>query len=62
VLVPRGGEEAARQVLGTRAHAPSPAPGSRNPAPPWVRALAVVLAVFVIALVAWGVIAAILSG
>jgi hypothetical protein len=61
VLVPRGGEEAARQVLGTRAHAPSAEPASRNPAPPWVRALAVVLAVLLIALVAWGVIAAILG-
>jgi len=61
VLVPRGGEEAARQVLGTRAHVPSSTPPARNPAPPWVRALAVVLAVLLIALVAWGVIAAVLS-
>jgi len=53
VLVPRGGEEAARDVLGTRA-------GLRG-APPWVRALAVVLAVLLIALVAWGVIAAVLG-
>jgi hypothetical protein len=61
VLVPRGGEEAARQVLGTRAHVPSSTPPARNPAPPWVRALAVVLAVLLIALVAWGVIAAVLG-
>jgi len=54
ILVPRGGEAAARDVLGT----PRP-PAQRAPARPWVRAMAVVLAVLVIGLVATGVIAAI---
>jgi hypothetical protein len=60
VLVPRGGEHAARDVLGRQATASGP-PASRSPAPPWVRALALCLAVLVIALVASGVIAAILG-
>ena len=58
ILVPRGGEQAARDVLGTR----SPVAGPRTPARPWVRALAVALAVLVIALVAAGVVAAVVSG
>jgi len=61
ILVPRGGEETARLVLGTQAGRPAPA-RPRRPARPWVRALAFVLAALVIALVATGVIAAILSG
>ena len=56
VLVPRGGEETARAVLGTLQPL-----RPRRPAPRWVRALALVLATLVIALVATGVIAAILS-
>ena len=59
ILVPRGGEGAARDLLGTEAPAPSAA---RAPARPWVRALAVVLAVLVVALVATGVIAAVVGG
>ena len=39
VLVPRGGEAAARELLGTRA---PPAAASREPAPLWVRTLALV--------------------
>jgi hypothetical protein len=61
VLVPRGGEEAARDVLGTHAHVPPAVPQGRNPAPAWVRSLAVVLAVLLLALVAWGVLAAIFA-
>jgi hypothetical protein len=56
VLVPRGGEEAAREVLGTR---PPFAP-ERTPSPVWVRTLALVLAVLVVALVLAGVLSAIL--
>jgi len=59
ILVPRGGEAAARDVLGTRP-APTP-PADRTPARPWVRVLALVLAALVIALVATGVITAILG-
>jgi hypothetical protein len=56
VLVPRGGEQAARELLGTR-----PAPQlARTPAPAWVRALALALAALVVALVAAGVVTAIL--
>jgi hypothetical protein len=61
ILVPRGGEEAARAVLGTQAGVAAP-PRPRRPARRWVRALALVLAALVIGLVATGVIAAILSG
>jgi hypothetical protein len=56
VLVPRGGEAAARELLGTR---PPPLP-ARTPAPAWVRGLALALAVLVVALVAAGVVSAIL--
>ena len=55
ILVPSGGEATAREVLGTRA------PGPRRTAPVWVRALALVLALLVLALVAAGVLAAILG-
>jgi hypothetical protein len=59
ILVPRGGEETAREVLGTQAGVASPRP--RRPARRWVRALALLLAALVVALVATGVIAAILG-
>jgi hypothetical protein len=58
ILVPRGGEDAARAVLGTEAGAP---PRPRRPARRWVRVLAFVLAALLLALVATGVIAAILG-
>jgi hypothetical protein len=57
VLVPRGGEAAARELLGTRA-APFRA---RTPAPRWVRVVAVVLAVLVVALVLAGVVSAVVG-
>ena len=62
VLVPRGGEAAARELLGTRAPAPRPAgpPRERSPAPLWVRVLALALAALVVALVATGVLVAVL--
>jgi hypothetical protein len=58
VLVPRGGEEAARELLGTR---PAAAARERAPAPAWVRALALALALLVIALVLAGVVTAIVG-
>jgi hypothetical protein len=61
ILVPRGGEDAARAVLGTEAGA-APRPQPRRPPRRWVRVLAFVLAALVLALVATGVIAAILTG
>jgi hypothetical protein len=64
ILVPRGGEEAARAVLGTQARGagmPSRPRPARAPRPV-VRALAFVLAALVLAVVVTGVIAAILSG
>jgi hypothetical protein len=61
ILVPRGGEDAARSVLGTEAGAPSRPPRPRQPPRRWVQVLALVLAALVIALVATGVIAAILG-
>ena len=57
LLVPRGGEAAARELLGTR----PPAAVERTPAPRWVRWLALGLAVLVVALVAAGVVAAIVG-
>jgi hypothetical protein len=54
VLVPRGGEAAARELLGTR-----PAAAARTPAPGWVRTLAFLLAVLVVALVLAGMVSAI---
>lgn len=62
ILVPRGGEDAARAMLGTQERAAPRAARPRRPPRRWVRALALVLAALVIALVATGVIAAILSG
>jgi hypothetical protein len=56
VLVPRGGEAAARELLSTR----PPEPRVRTPAPPWVRVLALALAALVVALVAAGVLSAVL--
>jgi hypothetical protein len=56
VLVPRGGEAAARELLGT-----PPASLERTPAPGWVRTLAFVLAVLVVALLLAGVLAAIVA-
>jgi hypothetical protein len=58
ILVPHGGEAAARDVLGTQAGAPAPA-APRTPARPWVRMLALALALIVIAIVVAGVIAAV---
>jgi hypothetical protein len=60
ILVPRGGEDAARAVLGTQ-------PGTRRPAPRRssrrsTRVVAFVLAALLLALVVAGVVAAILSG
>ena len=57
MLVPRGGEAAAREVLGDRR--PAAAAGPRRARAPWVRALAFALAVLVVAFVAASVIAAI---
>jgi hypothetical protein len=57
ILVPRGGEAAARAVLAPQPGAPRP----RRAARPGVRALALALAVLVLALVATGVIVAILN-
>jgi hypothetical protein len=57
VLVPRGGESAARELLGPR----PPRPLARRPAPVWVRALALALAVVVVALVVAGVVAAVVG-
>ena len=48
VLVPRGGEAAARELLG---HARRRLRSARTPAPAWVRMLALALAALVIALV-----------
>jgi hypothetical protein len=62
ILVPRGGEETARAVLGTQPGAARPRALARRPARHWVRALALVLAALVLASVATGVIAAILNG
>ena len=58
VLVPRGGEAAARELLGTR---PAVARVARAPAPGWVRGLALVLALLVVALVVAGVVSAIVG-
>ncbi len=58
VLVPAGGADVAREVLGERAQ-PDPAP--RAPARPWVQVLAIVLAILVVAVVLVGVVTAIVS-
>jgi hypothetical protein len=57
ILVPRGGQDVARAVLGTDARATPLPPRARRA----VRGLAFVLAALILALVATGVIAAILS-
>jgi hypothetical protein len=57
ILVPSGGADAARDVLGSSV----PREGPRVPAPSWVRVLAVVLAVLVLVFVATAVLAAILA-
>jgi hypothetical protein len=57
ILVPRGGEATARELLG--APAPRP-PARRRVAPAWVRALALLLAVAVVAIVAAGIVAAVI--
>ncbi len=61
ILVPASGEAAARDLLGTT---PAPSgvtgvPGERRLAAPWVRALAVALAVLLLASTAAGVMAAV---
>jgi hypothetical protein len=58
ILAPAGGEAAAREVLGVRPPLARRAPQRR---PPWVRALAVALAVLVLLFVAGGVLAAIVG-
>jgi hypothetical protein len=58
VLVPRGGEATARELLGTRPPAPA---ARRRAAPAWVRALALALALFVVALVVAGVVSAVVG-
>jgi hypothetical protein len=64
ILVPRGGEETARAVLGTQARAAGAPVRPRSPRAqrPAVRLLALVLAVLVLAVVVTGLVAAILSG
>jgi hypothetical protein len=57
IFVPASGAEAAREALGVQALATERLP--REGAPPWVKALAVALAVLVLAVIAAGVIAAI---
>ena len=60
VLVPRGGEATAREVLGRGSAEPGP-PRAEARAPAWVRAMAVALAVLLVAVVAAGVFAAVFS-
>jgi len=57
ILVPAGGESAARDVLGVR----PPVARVRRPAPAWVRTLALVLAALVVLFVAAGVVSAIIG-
>jgi hypothetical protein len=57
ILVPSGGEAVARELLGTSA----PRERARQPAPLWIRALAVFLALLVLAFVATAVVAAIVG-
>ena len=60
ILVPQSGALAAREALGTTGQPVGAAAlPRRGTAPPWVRALAAALAVFIVALVAAGVIAAV---
>jgi len=56
VLVPAGGADVARELLGQRAPAELP---PRAPARPWVQTLAILLAILVVAVVVGGVVAAI---
>jgi hypothetical protein len=60
ILVPRGGEDAARAVLGTQPGVARPRP--RRSSRRSTRAIALVLAVLVLAVVVTGLVAAILSG
>jgi hypothetical protein len=60
VLVPAGGAEVAREVLGERAQGGG-ALSPRAPARSWVQVLAIVLAILVVAVVLVGVVAAILG-
>jgi len=57
ILVPASGAELAREVLGVPE--PVPVTASLEGTPPWVKALAVALAVGILALVAAGVFAAV---
>ena len=57
VLVPLGGEAAARELLGSR----PPRARMRRPVPLWVRALALALALVVVALVVTGVVVAVVG-
>ena len=57
ILVPSGGEAVARELLGT----PAPRERAREPAPLWIRMLAVFLALLVLAFVATAVVAAIVG-
>jgi Putative prokaryotic signal transducing protein len=59
ILVPASGAEAAREVLGSEEPPAEPVPDSGPP--PWVRALAVALAVLILVVIAAGVITAITS-
>jgi zinc-ribbon domain len=62
ILVPASGAAVAREVLGLAPIADAePAPTRRTGTPPWVRALAVALAVLIVALVAAGLYAAIVG-
>jgi hypothetical protein len=64
ILVPRGGEEAARAVLGTQARPPAGGlgpPRVRRAPRPVVRALALVLAVLLVLFVVAGVVVAIVG-
>ena len=61
ILVARGDEARARDVLGTQAAAPPRPPPPRAPAPAWVRVVAAVLALCVCGLVVVGVVAAVLA-
>jgi hypothetical protein len=63
ILVPRGGEQAAREVLGTArgAAAPPVRPRAGRAERPLVRVMALVLAVLLVALVVTGVVVAIVG-
>ena len=59
IYVPASGAEAAREALGLQARPAERAP--REGTPPWVRALAVALAVLVVAVIAAGIVVAVFS-